>query len=123
MSNIPDASETPRNQNGIFPLNCVRAWGYVQGGVGPVVIGSQSVNVSTVTRSSTGKYVVTLTANAVSTNQYAVICSSNVVSSASGTQVGYNLLAPIGQFELNFVTLNGASLVDPANFTFMVLQI
>jgi len=112
-----------RNQNGIFPLNCVRAWGYVQGGVGPVVIGSQSVNVSTVTRSSTGKYVVTLTANAVSTNQYAVICSSNVVSSASGTQVGYNLLAPVGQFELNFVTLNGASLVDPANFTFMVLQI
>ena len=112
-----------RNQNGIFPLNCVRAWGYVQGGVGPVVIGSQSVNVSTVTRSSTGKYVVTLTANAVSTNQYAVIASQNLVSSASGTQVGYNLLAPVGQFELNFVTLNGNALVDPANFTFMVLQI
>jgi len=112
-----------RNQNGIFPLNCLRAWGYVSGGVGPAVIASQSVNVATVVRSSTGKYVITLTANSVASNQYAVICSSNVVSNASGTQVGYNLLGPAGQFELNFVTLNGGALVDPANFTFMVLQL
>ncbi len=117
------AQLTYRNQNGIFPLSCVRAWGYVQGGVGPVVIGSQSVNVSTVTRSSTGKYVITLTANAVSSNQYAVMATPFVASSANGTQVGYTVLGPIGQFELNFVQLSGSPASDPVSFTFMVLQI
>lgn len=106
----------------VLPLNCVRAWGYVQGGVGPVVIASQSVNVSTVTRSSAGHYVITLTANAVSSDKFAVITSSLLASSANGTQSGYQITG-VGTFEINFTKLDGTGSPDPANFTFIVLQI
>ncbi len=111
-----------RNQNGVFPLNCVRAWGLVTGGVGPAVVASQSVNVSAVARSAVGKYTVTLTANAVSTANFAVIACSTLTTSSVGTQVGY-VLTGIGTFELNFVTLSGNAFVDPTQFSFMVLQI
>lgn len=109
-----------RNQNGIFPLSCVRAWAYSTGGAVPVF--TQNVNVSTIARTAAGKYTVTLTANAVSSNSFAVIPSAYGTGTALGNNVIYNITGT-GTFELVFPVLNGASLADPTNFSFMVLQI
>ncbi len=111
-----------RNQNGVFPISCLRAWGYVSGGVGPAIIASQGVNVASITRTSAGRYVVTLTALAVNSSDFAVTVTSSLTTSLVGTQSGYTITAP-GVFQLNFTTLSGNALVDPTSFTFQVYQI
>lgn len=109
-------------KNGDVPyhLSGVRAWGYANiGGV----ISSQSYNVTTVTRSSAGNYVVTLTANAVNSANFAVIVSSTMNTAVTGGSIaGYTITGP-GTFQLNFRSLTGATAVDPDSFSFIVLQL
>ncbi len=111
-----------RNQNGIFPLSCVRAWALVTGGVGPTIPAGQSVNVSAVARTAAGKYTVTLTANAVSSSNFVVMATPTLATNGVGTQVGY-IITGTGAFQLNFVKLDGSAFVDPAQFGFMILQL
>ncbi len=109
-----------QNSAGIFPLNALRAWGFVDGTAGGVAMG---VNINTSVKASSGVYNITLTANAVSSNVFAVIVASQLTSGPLvGTQSGYEITGT-GQFTLRFTTLNGNALVDPVNFTFIVLQI
>lgn len=70
------AQLTYRNQDGIFPLSCVRAWVSFAGtaAVG-VIVPIQSVNIATVNKSATGTYQITPTANALTGTSLAVFVS------------------------------------------------
>jgi hypothetical protein len=110
-----------RNQNGIFPLNCVRAWALVTGA--GTIDTSQSVNVvGPLGHPSTGNYQVTLTANAVSSNKFAVIVSGICVNPGNAVIAGYNITG-VGTFDLNFFSITGGTFANPTGFSFMVLQI
>lgn len=109
-----------RNGDVPYQVSCVRAWGFCNSGG---VISSQSYNVSTVTRSSAGNYVVTLSANAVNSANFAVLVSANINTLVtSGSIPGY-VITGTGTFQLNFRALSGAFAVDPDSFSFTVLQI
>lgn len=111
-----------RNQNRIFHLSPIRAWGYcnIAG-----VTNNQSFNVVSVKRKMgalVGRFTVTLTTDSVSSADYAIIVSSSVVSSSLGTQCGMQYISQY-VFDLNFLKLDGSAYEDPGNFNFMVLQI
>lgn len=109
-----------QNSAGTFPLNAVRAWGFLDGTAGVPAMG---VNINTSTKASTGIYNITLTSGAVGSNIFAVLVSSQMTSGPLvGTQCGYQITGT-GQFTLRFTTLSGNALVDPVNFTFIVLQV
>jgi len=112
-----------RNQNAIFPINTVRAWGFVNGATGAVV-NNQSVNVASVVRNSAGNYTVTLTANAVTTADFAILVSSTSNTSAP-TRLVYSSYAitGIGTFTLKFDQLANGTGQDVTSFSFQVLQI
>lgn len=109
-----------KNADVAYQISPVRAWGFCNTGG---VIASQSVNVTSVSRSGAGNYVVTLTAGAVTTSNFAVIVSSTMNSAVTGGSIaGYTITGP-GTFQLNFRSLTAASAVDPDNFSFLVLQL
>lgn len=109
------------NNLGLFPISCVRAWGYVSSA--GTVISSQAVNVNTIIKNATGNFTVTLTTNAVSSNNFAVLVTGTITSNLSvGVIGGYAITAP-GVFQINFSKLNGTGTADPTNFSFIVLQI
>lgn len=104
------------NQNGIFPVSCLRAWGFCNTSG---VISLQSVNVTSVTRTSAGVYNVVLATNAVNSANFAVF-----ISWSSGGIAPYSPVYSItgtGTFTLIFRSNIGP--VDPANFSFQVLQL
>lgn len=113
-------------KNGDVPyqLSGVRAWGYCNSGG---VISSQSYNVTTVTKSAAGNYVVTLTAGAVNVTTppaaFAVIVSSTMNSAVTGGSIAGYTITGTGTFQLNFRSLTGANGVDPDSFSFIVLQL
>jgi len=109
-----------RNENGIFQASPIKAWGFADSGGN--IIGSQSLNVASITPAGTGRYNVVLTANAVNSNQFAIKVSSLITSSANGTQSGYNITG-VGAFQLVFLRLDGTNFLNPTNFSFEVLQI
>lgn len=70
------AQLTYRNQNGIFPLSCVRAWVSFAGTAGlGAIVPIQSVNIAGVNKSATGTYQITPTANALTGTSLAVFVS------------------------------------------------
>lgn len=109
-------------KNGDVPyqISGVRAWGYCNTGG---VISSQSYNVSSVSRSGSGNYAVTLAANAVNTSNFAVLVSSTMSSNVTNGSIAGYVVTGVGTFQLNFRSLTGASAVDPDSFSFIVLQI
>ncbi len=115
------------NNLGLFPLSCVRAWGYISGGAAPTIISSQSVNVASVTRAAgptgVGQYTITLTANAVSSNRFAVLVTGTITANLSLGVIGGYVITGVGTFQINFSKLNGSATADPTNFSFIVLQI
>jgi hypothetical protein len=109
-----------RNENGVFQVSPIKAWGFADSGGN--IIGFQSLNVASITPAGTGRYNVVLTANAVNSNQFAIKVSSFITSSANGTQSGYNITG-VGTFQLVFLRLDGTAFLNPTNFSFEVLQV
>ncbi len=108
-----------RNQNGIFPLSCVRAWASFAGASG-AILGSQAVN-ATVARVSAGVYTVTVTANALSTVNYAVLLSATNFNPTILHICGYAITSAT-QFTITTELFSGSP-SDPSQVSFMVLQI
>lgn len=109
-----------RNQNGIFQVSPIKAWAYVNSAGG--IIGSQSLNIAGIAPAGTGRFNVTLTANAVNSNQFAVLVTAFILNSGSGSQAGYNITG-VGTFQLVFLKLDGSNFDTPTSFAFQVLQI
>ena len=142
LSNVPGAQTNPqgveytgpgqassvvdlkfRNQNGIFLLNCVRAFAYCSGTAGGI-IGSQSQNVTSVVRSSAGVYNVTMPAGTVSGSDYIVLISSTIRNASTSFMIpNYGNLTPT-TFQVKTVQADSpGGLKDPTNFSFVVLQV
>jgi hypothetical protein len=86
------------------------------------IINNQSVNVTSVIRSSTGIYDVILSSNAVTTADFAIfITTTGAVGIAS--VVGTYAITGIGTFTIQFRNSTNSVLVNPTSFTFQVLQI
>ncbi len=106
----------------VLPLSCTRAWAFVSGGVGPVVIASQGVNVSGIVRNSAGVYTVTLGSNAVSSANFPVFVNSS--TSGGGATLANAITARgVGSFTIQFANISTGAFTDPTNFSFQVLQI
>jgi hypothetical protein len=114
-----------RNQSGIFPLSCIRAWATFDGtGALGAIVPIQSVNVASVVKTSTGNYQVTPTANSVTGTSLAVFVSSSLsVSTTAGTFQSYTISA--GPIINVFTTLSGSTAqgVDCNLVSVMILQI
>jgi hypothetical protein len=109
----------------VLPLSTLRAWGYASGLIASPtnsIINNQSVNVTSVIRSSTGIYDVILSSNAVTTADFAIfITTTGAVGIAS--VVGTYAITGIGTFTIQFRNSTNSVLVNPTSFTFQVLQI
>jgi len=107
-----------RNQNRIFHLSPIRAWGFADSS--GAISNSQSFNVSTSIKNSAGNYSVTLVANAVSTDKFAVLVSYQSNTPTAARNCSYAITG-VGTFDLFFNVV--AIPQDPVNFSFIVLQI
>lgn len=107
------------NQNGTFHLSPIKAWGLISA-AGGTILASQAVNVSTVTRVSSGVYNIVLTVNAVNSVNFAIIATASD-NTAAPTIIFYTITG-IGQFTI-FTTSTGGAPRDPTTFSFTVIQI
>lgn len=105
------------NQNATFLPNAVRAWSLASAGG---IVSSQSFNVTTVVRNSTGLYTVNLPANVLSGTNYGVIISC--APSGGFVVSGSYTIVNATQFTLRLETTNSV-LVDPTTFNFQVIQV
>ena len=110
-----------KNSAGIFLLNAIRAFAFVDGATG-AILNSQSINVASIVRNSAGNYSVTLTANAVSSASFAVLVSSTKTSGPRFAYSAYNITG-VGTFNLLFDPSAAGSGTDVISFSFQVLQI
>lgn len=108
-----------RNQNGIFQVSPIKAWGYI-GGSTLVPNGGQAVNVGPITHPSTGIYAISLTTNSVSGVNFGVLVSAD--SGTPSLAGKYHVTGPAA-FQLQFFDTTTNTLTDPNNFSFIVLQI
>jgi hypothetical protein len=100
-----------RNQNKIFPVNLIRAYGIVDGVAGGIVA-SQSINVASAIRNAAGSYTITMDASTTTTDKYAVFLA---VNASSLLNIRY-VITSATQF-------NVFAALDPTEFVFIVLQI
>jgi len=114
-----------RNELGIFPVSLIRAYvlcdGTVADGAG-AILNSQSVNVTSVKKNSTGNYTIVLDSNAVSSDDFGILIS--YLKSNPNLFYAYsavNWLAGVGSFNVKF--RDSLSDVSPTEFTVQVLQI
>lgn len=114
-----------RNQNGIFEISAIRAWGLAT----PAGISaSQSVNIASVARTGgfpAGNFTVTMTANAVSSSSYAVLVSAWDSAANGALLISWAILSAT-QFIVKFrglQSLPAQDFTDPLAFSFQVLQI
>jgi len=103
-----------KNQNTTVPISILRAFGFANSSG---IITSQSYNVASLTRVSTGIYNVTLTSGAVSSSNFAVIVSQSYPNRVYAREIFY-IITGVGTFELHFNTST-----DPTNFSFVVYQL
>jgi hypothetical protein len=110
------------NQNGVFPVNLVRAYAFCNTAG---VAASQMINVVSVIHSATGEYDVTLTTNAVANQNFGILVSAAPLAPNVSIASKYTYSATTGQFSLFFFIASSASAVatDPSFFTFTVLQL
>ncbi len=113
-----------RNQNGVFLPNLIRAAAICDSAGN--VVGGQSYNISSVVRNSTGQFTVTTTSNSTNGTSFMVLVSQNMAAAPTNVSIesGYAILGA-NSFQLNFrlSTLVNISPTDPANFSFIVLQV
>jgi hypothetical protein len=111
-----------RNQNRIFHLSPIRAWGYANTAG---IIASQSFNITSVIRKvgfPTGVFTITMTGGATSSANYAVLVSA-VPGGGSNVPVATFSIINTTQFDLVFRKGTDGTLVDPTSFSFQVMQI
>lgn len=104
------------NSQMTIPVSPVKAWGRytVSGGVATSV---QNTNVSSVTKTSAGIFSVVLATGATSTSSYGIICTVG----AAAYFDNYTITGT-STFSMTF-RATGGGLLDPVDFTFLVLQI
>lgn len=111
-----------RNDNGIFPVNLIRAYAYVDN-AGTILNG---INVTSVTPNPAGpnpSYDVVLDTNVVTGTNYGVICTGNVNSTAFPLVVRTSITSA-SQFTISLSTPATSGVLNwPSTFTFIVLQI
>ena len=103
-----------------------KAWGYFTY-ISSVLTVLASYNVSSITRSATGQYVVTMT-NALVDANYATVGSAGAVTASgstcnmhANTNTAGAFVAPTTTvFNLNFVNETGLALIDPYSCGFAV---
>ncbi len=113
-----------RNQNAIYQVSPIKAWAFCNGTSGGIT-SSQSSNVTSFTRNSTGQYTVVLPANAVSSANYVVICTTSQASSGGSPDqisVTYTIVSATS-FTLKVVNVANNVVIDVTSLGFMVLQI
>lgn len=112
-----------RNQNKIFPVNLIRAYGFIDGAAGGI-IASQSINVTSAVRNSAGDYTITLEASTVATADFGVLITSTPrpVPALNPMSANY-VITGIGTFRILIYDLFTNSRQDPTNFSFVVLQL
>lgn len=112
-----------RNQNSVYHLSPVKAWGMFAGASGAIVA-SQSFNISSVGRSFAGGYVVTMPANTVTGINYAVLVSPSRSPGGIDMMVGnYDSQTPT-TFEIYTVKASAPTVTfDARQVCFCVIQI
>ena len=103
-----------------------KAWGYFTY-ISSVLTVLASYNVSSITRSATGQYLVTMT-NALADANYATVGSAGAYTGAGGTvnmhantnTAGAYVAPTSTTFNLNFVNEAGSALTDPYSCGFAV---
>lgn len=98
-----------RNQNGIFPINGIRAFGVFASSINPVTTFLNGFNVESISGQN-AVYTITLTTNAVVGNNIAVI-----------TNTAGNTSTPSYTFSGGILTLT--SVTVGTNISFVILQI
>lgn len=80
-----------RNQNGIFPLNCTRAFAVFNGTAASPITPGNSFNVTSITRTATGLYAVVLPAGTVTGTSFCVNVSASSDGSGSVLNANYDI--------------------------------
>lgn len=113
-----------RNASAIYHLSPIKAWGYSSGTTaGTGIISSQSSNVTSVARSSTGTYVVTIPASVLGSADYAVLVTSTRATGGTNV-VGTNYsISSDTSFTITTIDPILNSVVDVDSFSFIVIQI
>lgn len=110
---------------GIFPLSMVRAYGFANNN--GVILGSQSANVQSISRSSAGTYVVTLVSGVVSGTNYGIIANCTQQYLGTSCVVCNYTITSATQFTISTIAPNqgppNGRAVDVTSFGFIVLQL
>jgi hypothetical protein len=109
------------NNNGTFPVNLIRAYGFC---TAAGVSADQQINVATFARTpgfGAGSFDITLTTNTVTGLNFGVLVSASPTGTTLTSVYIINSSGPT--FTLKFFTNLTLNLLDPVNFTFIVLQI
>ena len=109
------------NQNATFQTMPIRAWGLFTGSTG-AIIASQSVNVASIVRASTGRYTITMTTNSVTGTSFAILFSVPNISLFTGNGTAAYSITGSGIFTMTFNNIN-ATPTDPASVSFLVMQV
>ena len=106
ISTLSDGTNSTSATNPI--RGSAKAFAFFNGATASI-IGSASYNVSSITRSSAGVYVVNLTAGAVSSGNYAVVASGSNASSGGYFTYILDGLSVRTSSSFNLVTCNAAA--------------
>lgn len=113
-----------KNQNGIFPLSCIRAFGTCpNSGAGAVAL-SNSFNVASA-NSTAGVVTITLTSGVITGTNYLVIASTTQASSGSSPDqlsITYTIVNAT-QFTMKTVNVVNNVVVNTTAVSFVVIQI
>lgn len=120
------ACKFKNDRNIPYVLNLIKAWAYVDGATGNI-ISSQSMNVTSTTRTSAGNYSIVLDANTVTGTNFSVLVSSSQTPPPPpvNAQFVWNAytITGAGTFTIKFDNSASGGGKDVVSFGFIVLQI
>ncbi len=104
------------NQNNVFPMMAIRAFGLINT---PNIV-ANGFNVSSITKNSVGNYTVVLQTNATNGVNFAIL----ITCTLSPVQVTIDnyAITEDNTFTITFVNINKV-FADPTSFSFLVLQV
>jgi hypothetical protein len=111
------ASAFYRNQNAIYPVSMIRAFGAFDAGGTSLNTWNMSA-----TRTSAGKFNITLATNAVTGFNYLVLLSNTGNNTFTFLDQDYSINTGTGQINIQFGR-QGSSFDDPLQFSVLVLQL
>lgn len=112
-----------RSQSGIFPVVAIKAFAYITVVLGPnptLQTRSNTFNVTSVNRTTSGNYQVVLATSATNSNNYSILCTA----SSTIPVIVNTLITGVATFDISFNRVVGGTiaLFDPITFSFAVLQ-